>query len=184
MSNRPSFHGASGVGIFARGVRGSLTALVALVMFAMMMLTTIDVAGRFLLNAPVKGSDELVSFLLATLIFASLPLITWDERHITVRLFDRWIIGRLHRVLDVLLSATSTIVLAVVTYRMWIQGVLMSEGQHITGALEWPIAPIAYLMSVLSGLTTLILVGLTWQKSVGAFNPYSVDIESERVGAD
>jgi TRAP-type C4-dicarboxylate transport system permease small subunit len=148
-------------------VRGTLAGLVAVVMFAMMMLTTVDVAGRALLNVPIKGSDEIVSFLLAILIFASLPLVTWDERHITVRLFDQWIVGRLHRALDVLLSAISTIVVAVVAYRLWVQGVLMSQGQHITGALEWPIAPVAFLMSGLAAFTALVLVGLTWRKLAG-----------------
>lgn len=141
--------------------------MVSVVMFAMMALTTADVAGRALLNTPIKGSFEIVTFLLAILIFASLPLITWDEKHITVNLFERWIKGRAQRVLDVVLSATSTFVVALITERMWIQGRLMAEGQHITGFLEWPIAPIAYTMAVFSGLTTLILLIITWNKLTG-----------------
>jgi TRAP-type C4-dicarboxylate transport system permease small subunit len=151
----------------ARWTRRALTAMVSIVMFAMMMLTTADVAGRALFNRPIEGSFEIVTFLLAILIFSSLPLITWDEKHITVNLFERWIKGRVQRVLDVVLSAVSTVVVAGVTDRMWIQGNLMAEGQHITGFLEWPIAPIAYFMAVLSGLTTLILLAITLNKLIG-----------------
>ena len=133
-------------------------------MFAMMMLTTIDVGGRALINKPIKGSDELVSFMLAILVFASLPLVTWDEKHISVNLFDRWIPVAVRRPLAVLLAVVSALVMIGVTWRMWIQGRLMWEGQHITGALEWPIAPIAFVMSVLSAVTAAMLVVIAWRK--------------------
>lgn len=147
--------------------RRLLTALVAIVMFAMMILTTADVAGRALFNAPIRGNFEIITFLLAILVFASLPLITWDESHITVGLFERWIAGGVRRILRSVLSAASTLIVGAITYRMWIQAELMAEGQHITGLLEWPIAPIAYVMSALSALTTVILALLTWQKILG-----------------
>jgi TRAP-type C4-dicarboxylate transport system permease small subunit len=152
----------------ARWTRNALAALVCLAMFSMMMLTTADVAGRALLNAPIKGSFEVVTFLLAILVFSSLPLITWDEGHISVNLFENWFPPGLRRLLDAFWSVVGTIVVGGITWRMWIQGNLMAEGPHVTGFLEWPIAPIAYFASVLSGLTTLILAALTWQKLSGS----------------
>lgn len=164
----------AGVGsLVARWTRRVLTALISVTVFAMMALTTADVIARALFNAPMKGNFEIVTFLLAILIFASLPLVTWDEGHITVNLFDRWIPRPAKWVLDVVLSAVSTFVVAGITYRLWIQGNLMAEGQHITGFLEWPIAPIAYFTSVLSGLTTIVLVVITWQKIVRPGRPLS-----------
>jgi TRAP-type transport system small permease protein len=173
MSDRPQEEGATSRAPVARWTRGTLTALIAIIMFTMMMVTTGDVTGRAFFNAPIKGSDEIVSFLLAILIFASLPLITWDQQHITVTLFGHWIRGAFARVLSVLLSATSTLVVALIAYRMWIQADLMREGQHITGALEWPIAPVVYMASVLSGMAAAILVIMTWQKITGheTFSP-------------
>jgi TRAP-type C4-dicarboxylate transport system permease small subunit len=167
MTDHSQEEGAATRSPVLRWTRGTLTALVAIVMFVMMMVTTIDVAGRAFFNLPIKGSDEIVSFLLAVLIFAALPLITWDQQHITVTLFGQWIRGTADRILSVLLSTTSTIVVIFIAYRMWIQADLMREGQHITGALQWPIAPVVYAASVLSGLTALILVVLTWQKLTG-----------------
>jgi TRAP-type C4-dicarboxylate transport system permease small subunit len=148
-------------GAASRWLRLALTALVAVVMFAMMMLVTVDVASRGLLNRPVKGSDELVAFLLAILIFAALPLVSWDRQHITVTLFERWIRGRFEKVLATVLSAVSTAVVAAIAYRLWIQARLMAEGQHITGALEWPIAPVVFFMSALAAMTAVIMLSLT-----------------------
>ena len=165
---RPSLHHARRGNPVALWTRLALTALVSAVMFAMMMLTTADVTGRYLFNSPVPGSFEIVQFLLAIVIFSALPLITWDEKHITVNLLERFIPEIARRWLDAFLSLVSTVVVAVVTERMWIQGDLMAEGQHITGFLEWPIAPIAYFMSVMSALATILLALLTWQKFTGS----------------
>jgi TRAP-type C4-dicarboxylate transport system permease small subunit len=154
--------GAGGTGAIALWTRRALTALVSIIMFVMMILTTADVFGRAVFNTPIKGSFEIITFLLAALIFSSLPLITWDEKHISVSLVDQWLKGPLRRISRTLILTICTIIVAGITQRMWIQGDLMAEGQHITGFLEWPIAPIAYFMAVLSGLSTLILVLLTW----------------------
>jgi TRAP-type C4-dicarboxylate transport system permease small subunit len=177
MNDRLHEQGASTRASALRWTRGALTALVSMVMFAMMMIIVVDVAGRAFFSVPVKGSDELVSFLLAMLIFSSLPLVTWDQHHITVMLFGRWIRGGIARALAVLLSSTSTMVVAFIAYRMWVQAELMREGQHITGALQWPIAPVVYVASVLSGFTAAILAFLTWRQLVGHAVPLAGVIE-------
>jgi TRAP-type transport system small permease protein len=162
VSGRPNLDGASSGRVADRWARGVLTGLVAVVMFSMMMLTTIDVVGRAL-GRPIKGSFEIVTFMLAILIFCALPLVTWDEKHIKVNLFDLWIPGPILIALNVLWATIMTLVMAGVTYRMWIQATLMRQGQHITGALEWPIAPVVYFMTLMCGLTTLILLFVLWR---------------------
>ena len=171
--------GSGGSSVIARWTRLLLTGLISLVMFSMMMLTTADVVGRYFFDAPIKGAFEIVTFMLAILVFSSIPLISWDEKHITVSLFESYIPQSVHRWLDVLLSAVGTVVVAGITDRMWVQGNLMAEGGHITGFLEWPIAPIAYYMSTLSALTTLIMAALTWQKLIGkaVSKPHTADDE-------
>jgi TRAP-type C4-dicarboxylate transport system permease small subunit len=176
-----SVHRASPI---ARWTRFVLTAAISIVIFAMMILTTADVVGRALLNRPIKGSYEIVTFLLAILIFCALPLVTWDEKHINVRLFDHWIPLPVQRFLAVLWTAIMTAIMAVITWRMWIQANLMAEGQHITGFLEWPIAPIAYFMSLLSALTTIVLLALTWQKLTSGRHGDGDRIAAGKPGAD
>jgi TRAP-type C4-dicarboxylate transport system permease small subunit len=170
----------------ARWTRYALTAMVSIVIFAMMILTTADVAGRALFSKPIKGSFEIVTFLLAILIFCALPLITWDEKHINVRLFDHWIAAPIQRVLALSWAIIMTIIMAGISWRMWIQADLMAEGRHVTGFLEWPIAPIAYFMSVLSGLTAIILAIQTWHKLTRRGEPPSQAqrISAEKPGAD
>lgn len=176
---------AGGSFFVARWTRIALTALVSIVMFSMMMLTTADVAGR-VFGKPIKGSFEIVTFMLAILIFCALPLISWDEKHIKVNLFDHWIPAPILRALHVLWAIIMTVVMAGIAYRMWIQGNLMAQGQHVTGFLEWPIAPIVYVMCVLSGFTTIIFAVLVWQKLFqrGAPPAETQQISAENPGVD
>ena len=69
-------------------VRRSLGWMVAAALAFMMVLTVVDVTGRFVFNRPIPGSFEVMEFCLAIVVFSALPLVTWDRRHITVSLFD------------------------------------------------------------------------------------------------
>jgi len=68
--------------------RAALGTIAAALMFCLMLLTCVDVVGRYFFNKPVTGGFELTEMLLAALIFAGLPLVTLRGDHITVDLFD------------------------------------------------------------------------------------------------
>ena len=73
---------------FDRAVVPALGTIAAALMFCLMLLTCVDVVGRYFFNKPVTGGFELTEMLLAALIFAGLPLVTLRGDHITVDLFD------------------------------------------------------------------------------------------------
>lgn len=149
----------------------------AVVLFAMMALVTADVIGRNFFNTPVKGGFEIVQFLLATIIFVSLPLITWDNGHVTVSIFEGYFERHFTLIQKIFVLCVSAISLAVITWRMWIQGNVLADGKQITGFLEWPIAPIAYFMSVLTALAFAIILVLIVMALAGKELPSSAPTE-------
>ena len=52
----------------------------AVLLFAMMVLTFVDVWGRYFFNSPVPGGFEVTELMMAALIFAGLPLATGARR--------------------------------------------------------------------------------------------------------
>ena len=48
----------------------------AVVLFLMMIITTVDVFGRYVLNKPLPGGFEMTEMALAVLIYAALPLVS------------------------------------------------------------------------------------------------------------
>lgn len=57
----------------------------------MMVLTFVDVIGRYGFNKSIFGAAEIIEFLMVVTIFAGLAFITATNDHITVTMFDGWI---------------------------------------------------------------------------------------------
>lgn len=163
-------------------VRRLLGWMVAIALCFMMALTVVDVTGRFVFNRPIPGSFEVMEFCLAIVVFSALPLVTWDRRHITVSLFDTLFRGAGYRVQQSLVQGASLLGMGVICWRMWDQGNRLDRTQAITGYLEWPVAPIAYFMSVLAGLASLLIVMLLWRAVAGRPYPAYHDHDGEMQG--
>lgn len=86
-------------------VSGALVALLS----AMVALTFVDVVGRRLFNTPVYGANDITEHLMALIVFAGLPLLTARRGHLSIDLFDTWLLRpgwRLwHKAVDVLMAA-------------------------------------------------------------------------------
>ena len=66
----------------------SLGSISCVVIFIMMVLTFIDVIGRYAFHKPIFGGTEVISALLALKIFSGLSVINARDDHITVELID------------------------------------------------------------------------------------------------
>jgi TRAP-type C4-dicarboxylate transport system permease small subunit len=134
----------------------TLKVVMATLLFAMMTITAVDVIGRYLFSAPVPGGFEIVQYLMAVVVFASLPLTTAAESHLSVSLIGSHLRGRPQRIHRILVLAFSCVALSVIAWRMADQGAILAGSQQISGFLELPLAPVAWVMSVLAALATVI----------------------------
>lgn len=133
----------------------ALAGLIAIDVFAMMALIFVDVFLRYLFNAPLPGAFEYIQFMLAFLIFCALPLITWKEGHIVVSIFEGFFRRRrldaVQRLVVMLVCAGG---LAIIAWLLWQQGFSLRNSGQITGFVELPLYPIAFVMC---GLTVVAL---------------------------
>ena len=136
----------------------ALKTVMATLLFAMMTVTTIDVIGRYLLNAPVPGGFEIVQYLMAVVVFASLPLTTAADNHLSVSLVGDQLKGRARRVHRICVLTVSTVALVVIAWRMAEQAAILGRSQQISGFLQLPLAPIAWVMSVLAALAAVVVL--------------------------
>ena len=147
--------------IASRWLRRTLGAVVALVLLSIMGLTFCDVFMRYWFSAPIRGASEIVRFGMAILIFSAFPLVTLSQQHITVNLLH----GRFGRLgswlqhLFVLL--VSLVAVGIMTWQLASDGADLAHNRITTTVLEWPLAPLSYYMSALSGVTLIVLLALT-----------------------
>ena len=66
----------------------TLETISCVVIFVMMVLTFIDVIGRYAFHKPIFGGTEAISTLLALTIFSGLGVINARDDHITVEFFE------------------------------------------------------------------------------------------------
>jgi TRAP-type C4-dicarboxylate transport system permease small subunit len=139
----------------------ALGALCAALMFCLMLLTCVDVVGRYFFNKPVTGGFELTEFLLASLIFAGLPLVTLRGDHITVDLFDAMTPDKVLRVQHVAASLLAAVSTGYLAWRLWLRGDTLARAGETTSQLEIKLAWLTYAMSLLMALTAAVLLALT-----------------------
>jgi len=128
----------------------------AVVLFLMMLITAVDVAGRYLFNKPIAGGFELTEILLAALIYCGLPLVSKRREHIVIDTFDSFMSKRVKRGLDILADIVCTIALAGLSWLLFRRAVRVAEYGDTTSVLTLPLAPVAYLMGTMIVVTAAI----------------------------
>ena len=146
------------------GLRRILGGFGAVLLFFMMVLTFIDVIGRYFFNAPVPGGFEVTEFALATLIFAGLPLVTVREEQVTVDLLDRFIPDIITRIRAILLDLLGAVVMAILCQRMWIKTQEAISYGDSSAILQFPIYPAYFFMCLMLGATCLVYLLLAFIK--------------------
>ena len=102
------------------------------VLAALMVVTVVDVIGRYLFNAPLPGSFEVTKILMAALIFAALPAVSRFEQHITIDLLDGLTPHVLLRFRQIVINLICAIALAILCWRLWIYAVQTAEFGDVT----------------------------------------------------
>jgi TRAP-type C4-dicarboxylate transport system permease small subunit len=130
-----------------------LAAALAASLFAMMALVSIDVLGRYVFNAPIRGAFEIMQCLMALVVFTGMPLVTESREHIAVGLLDAVGGPRFALLRGFFNNAVSTAVTGFIAMRLWDQGASMAKSGTVIGLVAIPVAPFAYFMSLMSGVT-------------------------------
>jgi TRAP-type transport system small permease protein len=117
-----------------------------LALLLLMAVVTVDVVGRYLFAAPLRGGFEYVKICMALLVFLALPVIVAREEHIQVDVFEGLVPRRLRyftRFLGFVIS------LAVVTGLIWVC-YLRASSFYASGEqfvlFSAPLYPIAYFI--------------------------------------
>src|SRR5690625_2971295 len=104
---------------------------VALIVFLMMMVTVIDVTGRYLFNAPLFGALEITEILMGLLVFLGMPLATAGREHISISLLSDALPARVAALQARFFDAVCALVSFAVAWRMWVYAQrLVRSGEH------------------------------------------------------
>ena len=128
------------------------------VLAVLMVLTFLDVCGRYFFNSPVVGAYEFTEIAMALIVFGALPAVTARREHITTGLFENLLRRGWRRAQQVSIALVSALAMGGLAWRMYdVAGNMAALGTY-TPLLRIRLAPLAYLMAGLAAIATVIVL--------------------------
>ena len=132
---------------WARWIDRVLGAVAALILFAMMALTFVNVFMRYFMRQPISGAFEIMTYLMAIMLFVSLILVAARSEHVRVGLLDGWVPGWLRQIRMVLFNLLMAGVAGVLGWRLWLFGDRLARWGEKTQMYGLPLDWLAWLMA-------------------------------------
>jgi TRAP-type C4-dicarboxylate transport system permease small subunit len=136
----------------------ALAGIAGLMAAAMMAVTTIDVAGRFALNAPLHGAFEATEVMMGLIVFLALPLTTRRREHITVTMFDHLLPERVKRGAALIFGVVCAVLCGLLAWRLGLHGERLLRVGEVTLELGIPRGGIATAMCWLLWVAAIAFV--------------------------
>lgn len=144
--------------LFLKKLLSTLEVFSSVVLFVMMILTFVDVIGRYVFSAPIFGASEMISGMLAVLIFAGLGITNARDEHIVVELMDHRFRRLSPKVYDIIIQVFSVIAMCIITYVLAEEAISSFELKSITFVLEMPLFYVAGLIALLSAISVFSML--------------------------
>jgi TRAP-type C4-dicarboxylate transport system permease small subunit len=134
----------------------------AVALTAMMMLTVVDVIGRFF-KSPIFGSVELVGFLATVVVAAALPYTYKMDGHVGVEILVRLLPDKTQIWIDIFTRILSLVLFTLITWQMFLYAEDIQHTGEVSMNLQFPIYYIVYLLSFALLIFTVTIVEMIFQ---------------------
>lgn len=128
------------------GFSNFLKLIGAVALTGMMLLTVVDVVGRFFKH-PIFGSVELVGFMATIVVAAALPYTYKVDGHVGVEILVRLLSEKAQILIDLCTRTLSLVLFVVITWQMFLYAADIHETGEVSMNLEFPIYYIVYLLA-------------------------------------
>jgi TRAP-type C4-dicarboxylate transport system permease small subunit len=132
------------------------------ILFIMMLLTFVDVTGRYIFNSPLPALHEIISFMMPGLIFCILPLVCSKEEHVTIDLLDAFVPKRVKRLQAIFVNLISSGAMFFLAWRLAEKSATHFEYGEVTDDLYLILWPFSLLIAVLSAIAAIALLSNTF----------------------
>lgn len=143
---------------FKRLLERTLGVAAAIILIALVLITCVDVVGRYFLDAPLAGAFELTEVLLVALVFAALPLATERREHVEVDLLAHAFGHNINRLMVAFGGLFTGAVLLTFAWRLLVHSMKAASDGAVTNALQIPLAPFGYLAAGACLVSAIIAV--------------------------
>jgi TRAP-type C4-dicarboxylate transport system permease small subunit len=132
----------------------------ATTLFFMMMITVVDVVGRYVFNSPLSSTTELTEVSMGIIVFSVLPIITWRNDHVVVDLLDRLFPPIAHMLRTAIIHLITSVALGFLGKRIIEMGERSLSYGEVTEYVEIPLGGVYYILGSMCWLTAFMAITL------------------------
>lgn len=118
------------------------------VLFGMMLMTTCDVVGRYILNLPITGAYEITEAMMVTLVFFFLGYTQAERSHVAVDLVVKQLPHSLRVVIDLLTHVLSFLMILLVGWMSIVRWLELMRIKEYTPILYIPVSPFLLILAL------------------------------------
>lgn len=133
----------------------------AMILF-MMLVTGVDVAGRYFLNRPLPGAFEFTEIMMGLVIFAGMPLATARREHIAVNFLEKALGYRARCLQAAFGDLVCGVVAAFMAWRVLLRGNTLVASGEVTLVLGVGRGYIAWAMAALLAVSVVVFFYSAW----------------------
>ncbi len=164
---------AGGRALIIPWIGNILGAAANILLCAMVIITCIDVTGRYFFAAPLIGAHEMITLAMGIMIFLGMPMVTTAREHLTVDIMGGFLSPRWRRVQQIIANFIAALTFILFAYLLWFHGIGLAEDLMITQDFEIEQAPFAFLMAAMCFLTIFVLLNHVGRDLAGKGPDYS-----------
>lgn len=135
-----------------------LVAIAGAVLAAMMFLTAMDVACRYVFNSPIPGALELAEYMMAIIVPFSIVYCAYHRSHVAVELIVEKFPKKVQMLLDVVMTIITVVVVTLICWQNFIYIGEMYHSERTSTVLLIPAYPFILPVAVGMGVFVLILI--------------------------
>lgn len=118
------------------------------VLLGMMLLTTSDVIGRYIFNAPITGAYEVTEVMMVTLIFLFIGYTQAEKSHISIDLVVRVLPKKLRVTIDILTHLLSLFIIILIAWMNILRCLELMRRNEVTAILYIPVSPFVLILAI------------------------------------
>lgn len=128
-----------------RWAEAVFTTAAALLLFAMMTMTFLDVLGRYLFNHPLGFAFEMTQVAMAAMVLCAIPSVTLRGQHVTAGLFEDAFKGGWRRMRDIVVGLAICLCCVFLAWRLSLLADRFVTFGDRTSVLHFPIGIVTWL---------------------------------------
>lgn len=148
----------------------------------LMMITCVDVAGRYLFNSPLTGSTELTEMALAIVVFSIMPMISWRNDHVVVDLLDSFVPPTLNIVRNYIFNVAIAIALVYLGKRINILAERSLSYEEVSEYLAIPMGWIMQFIAYTCWLTAFMMLTLGLYRAFSEYRRNTIQTAQAKTG--